>query len=139
MNEAKIYKALRAGFLAAIPAAANITAFENQAFEEKGKPVWYGFNHLPNAPDVATLGDAGQDEFTGFIQVDMNIALGRGREGVDAFIAAMRSHFKAGSRLIEAPVNVIVTRCGQSGAGRVVNDWFRVSVAVFYEARIARN
>lgn len=139
MHEEKIYTALRKGFLAAIPSAANITAFENQKFDPAGKAVWYIFNHVPNQPDVATLGAGGQDAFTGFIQVDVNLPLGRGREGVENFVSAMRSAFKAGHRLIEPPVNVIVSRCGQSGPARRVDEWFRVSVAVFYEARISRN
>ena len=138
MHEDKIYKALRKAFLAAIPAAENITSFENQEFKPQEKLAWYIFTHVPNQPDVATLGANGQDAFMGFIQVDLNLPLGRGREGVDGFIAAMRAGFKAGQRLIEPPVNVIVSRCGQTGPARRVDEWFRVSVAVYYETRISR-
>lgn len=139
MSEEKIYLALRKGFLTAIPAATNITAFENQTFDPAGKAVWYQFNQLPNAPDVATLGTAGQDAFAGFIQVDINLPLNRGREAVGTFVAAMRAYFVAGRRLLEPPINVIVSRCGQTGPARKVGEWFRVSVAVYYETRINRN
>lgn len=138
MNEEKIYTALRKGFLQAIPSATNNTAFENELFDPKGKLVWYRFTHLPNQPDVASLGTKGQDEFTGLIQVDINLPAGRGREGVSGFIEAMRAKFVAGARLVEAPVNVIVSRCGQTGPARNVDGWHRVSVAVYYESRISR-
>ena len=139
MNEEKIEQLLRKTFLAAIPTASGNTAFENQAFNPKGKAKWYKFTMFPAKPVVATLGSIGEDKFTGLAQIDINTQTGRGREGNAEDVSALRGAFMAGTHLIDLPVNVVIRSCGVTGIGREVNGYFRVSLAVNYEARISRN
>jgi len=85
-NPADIENALRQKLAEALPASVGNTAFENQPFSRKGKAKWFEFHFLPNAPDVATLGAGGQDEFTGIAQLDIHVPIGSGKEAVAADI-----------------------------------------------------
>lgn len=138
MAQSVIEPTLRQAFLAALPGAANITAFENQAFEPAGKAKWYLFSYLPNRPEVATLGKAGSDAISGLVQVDINIIAGRGKEGVDADIDSLRSVFCSGARFVNGPVNIIVKSCGRVGTGRKVDGFYRFTVSIEWETRIKR-
>lgn len=139
MSASKIEPILRAAFLAAIPAAVDNTAFENQAFSPMGRDVWYIFSYLPSRPDVATLGSGGSDAISGLVQIDLNIKEGRGLEGVEAFENALRSAFTAGARFINDSVNVIIKSCGRNGPGRPVDGFYRFTVSIDWETRIKRN
>lgn len=138
MSASKIEPILRAAFLAAIPAAVNNTAFENQAFKPAGKDSWYIFTYIPARPDVATLGSGGSDAISGLVQIDLNIKEGRGKEGVEAFENALRSAFTAGKRLVQDSVNVIIKSCGRNGPGRPVDGFYRFTVSIDWETRIKR-
>src|SRR5690606_6175057 len=100
-----------------IPASVGNTVFENQPFDPAGKAKIYKFFYMPSAPEVATLGSAGQDRFTGLIQIDICIPVGAGKTGIAADVDALRAKFFAGSRLIDGALNVIVKACGLSSAG----------------------
>lgn len=138
MSADDIESALRAAFLAAIPAATGNTAFENQLFDPAGKAKWYIFSFLPNQPQVATLGSGGQDAFTGICQIDVNIPAGRGKEGVKEDLDALRSAFTAGARFPYGSASVIIKSCGRNGVGRLVNGFFRFTVSIGWETRISR-
>lgn len=138
MSQSKIEPLLRAAFLAAIPAAVDNTAFENQPFDPKGKAKWYIFSFLPNSPQVATLGSGGQDAFTGIVQIDINIPAGDGKKGVEEDIDALRLAFTAGARFVNTPVNVIIKSCGRNGTGRKVDTFYRFTVTISWETRITR-
>jgi len=139
MSQSKIEPLLREAFLLAIPAAANLTKFENQTFDPKGKAKWYGFTYLPNAPEVATLGSGGQDRFSGLVQIDINIKEGAGKTAVESDVDLLRAVFKAGARLVNPPaVNVVIKSCGRSGPGFVVDGFYRYPVTVEWETRISR-
>jgi hypothetical protein len=138
MSTSKIEPILRAAFLAAIPAAVNNTAFQNQAFSKEGKAAWYIFSYIPNRPEVATLGSGGSDGITGLVQIDLNIKEGRGMEGIEAFETSLRSAFTAGARFVQDSVNVIIKSCGRNGNGRPVDGFFRFTVTIEWETRIKR-
>lgn len=139
MSASQIEPLLRAAFLAAIPAAAGKTAFENQAFSPVGLDVWYIFTFIPSSPDVATLGSGGSDAISGLVQIDLNIKEGRGLEGVGAFENALRSAFTAGARFVNDSLNVIIKACGRNGPGRPVEGFHRFTVSIDWETRIKRN
>jgi hypothetical protein len=139
MIESDLERVLRGAFLAAIPAAAGVTAFENQPFEPKGWAKWFGFHFLPNVPEVATLGLDGEDEITGLVQIDININAGRGKEGIEDDLFALRSVFAAGTRIKRDFLNVRIKNCGRIGAGNLVDGFYRYSVSISFEARFPRN
>ncbi len=137
--QSEIEPLLREAFLAAIPAADNNTAFENQGFNPAGKAKWYIFSFLPNSPEVATLGKKGSDKFTGLVQVDINISAGRGKAGVESDIELLRETFAAGSRFTNENLNLMIRSCGRSGPGRKVDSFYRYSVTIVFESRVRRN
>jgi hypothetical protein len=134
----KLEPALRAAFLAAVPAAVGNTAFENQAFDPKGKEKWYIFSFIPNRPEVATLGSAGSDAITGLVQIDLNIKEGRGRAAVDDLESLLRAAFPAGQRVIYDTVNILIKACGRNGNGRPVDGFYRYTFTIDWETRIKR-
>jgi hypothetical protein len=136
--QSKIEPLLRAAFLAAIPSAANATAFENQPFDPADKSKWYAFHFLPNRPEVATLGSVGTDAISGLVQIDINIPAGRGKDGIEADVEALRTTFKAGARFTIDSLNVICKGCGRSGTGRKIDGFYRFAVTVEWETRIRR-
>jgi len=138
MSQAKIEEALRTAFLAALPAAVNNTAFENQLFNPEGRAKWFVFNCLPNVPEVATLGSAGQDSFDGIAQIDINIGLGQGKQGIEADVEALRKAFRAGNRLIRDNVSVTIKSCGRNGSGRKADAFYRYTLTISWESRITR-
>jgi hypothetical protein len=139
MTADKIEIALRKAFLAAVPAAEDITAFENVAFDPSTKDVWFSFSYIPNQPVVATLGEFGTDEITGLCQIDFNIKNGRGKQGLATVETALRGAFTAGKRFVEAGVSVRITSCGRNTSGRVVDGFYRYIFTIIFEARIPRN
>lgn len=138
MSQEKIEEALRIAFLGALPAAINNTAFENQLFNPEGREKWFIFNYIPNEPEVATLGSAGQDSFDGIAQIDINIGAGKGKQGIEADVEALRKAFRAGNRLIRDNVSVTVKSCGRNGPGRRVNGFYRYTLTISWESRLTR-
>lgn len=138
MNPEDIETALRKLYLATIPDAANLTKFENEAFDPMGKPLWYAFHFLPNSPEVATLGSGGQDNFTGIVQVDINLPKDKGKSGLAQIMTALRLGFTAGTRSIHDSANVIIKSCGRSGNGSPFESWFRYHVTIQWECFLNR-
>lgn len=134
-----IESALRQAFLTAIPAAANLTAFENQKFDPKAKAKWYIFNFLPNEPTPKTLGDVGQDLYTGICQIDINVEPNKGKSDIDADMIALRSVFTAGARCAYSSAVVTIKSCGRKGGGRLVDSFYRFNVSISWECRLSRN
>ena len=137
-NENDIESALRQAFLAAIPDAAAKTAFENQPLDPAGLEKWYAFHYMPNRPDVATLGTGGADAFTGVVQIDVNVPKGTGKGEIDADLAALRSAFTPGKRLVYESANVIVYGCGRV-PGSSHENHYRFSISVSWECRLSRS
>lgn len=134
----RIEPLLRKAFMQAIPGAEPLTAFENQAFDPKGKDKWYIFSFIVNRPEVATLGSGGTDAISGLVQVDINILAGQGKGTSEQDINALRSAFTAGARFVNTPVNVIIKSCGRNGTGRKVDGFYRFTVTIEWETRIPR-
>lgn len=137
-NETDIEAAMRNAFFVAIPAAVSNTALENQPFDKRGKAKWFAFHYIPNRPQVATLGAGGTDEFTGLVQIDINVELGKGKADVEADITALRSAFTPGQRVTYASANVIIRGCGRI-PGRPIDGFYRYSISIPWETRLARN
>lgn len=125
-------------FTSAITALGAIpTEYENMDFSPPTNAKWASLFFLPNVPVVATLGSTGQDEATGLIQIDLNYPLGTGNSAARTDFETLRAAFPAGSRHTNTGQVVMVTRTGRS-AGRIVDNYYRVSVSVFWYALIPR-
>ncbi len=136
-NENDIESALRTAFLAAIPGAVGKTEFENVAFDPKGLTRWYSFYYIPNEPSVATVGQGGQDAYSGLVRVHIHIPTGSGKKDIETEGAALRSHFTPGQRLHYDSANVIIKGCGRIPGGPEDNCYtFKFSIR--WESRLTR-
>lgn len=138
MRELKLRNALVGGVLDANLGIA--LGVQNEGFDKPtdGKTPWAFVYYMPNEPSVATLGDAGEDAFTGLLQVDLNYPLNQGEFDVMETAGKLSAFFKAGKALTFEEVTAKVQWCGPSGSGREVDGWWRVSVRVGWYSRISR-
>ena len=118
-------------------AAADI-AWENVHFDPAGLPVWARVSFVPNQPGVVTLGSQGLDRGNGFFQIDMNIPVGTGDATLRAWYELARAYFIAGRVFTQTGQSAIVLSCGET-PGRMVDNWFRKSITVFYRSDFQRN
>lgn len=85
-----------------------------------------------------TLGDAGQDDHRGFLQVDINYPEGKGTGQVLQKADELLSYFKAGLSVSYNGQTVTVLSTSLS-PGRVVGGYYRVTVTINYYSRTNRN
>jgi hypothetical protein len=97
---------------------------------------WAALLFVPNTPEVETLGSAGQDKVTGFLQLDFNYVLGTGDIDARADYEAIRAAFKAGTRLTYSSQSVMITSCGRSQGRSQVH--FTVNITINWYALIPR-
>lgn len=112
--------------------------WENQKFTPPTDKAWGSFYFLPSQPGVATLGPDGADNQEGLVQIDLNHAPDSGSAIAEAQVESLRNLFTAGARFVYEGQTVTVKSCGRS-QGRIVNNFFRVSVSVYFYAHINRS
>lgn len=113
------------------------TCYENVQFAPTPATKWARVFFMPNAPEVETLGGAGEDMVTGILQVDMRYPQNSGTSAPRADYETMRATFYPGVRLTSSGQAVMVTSFARSG-GRLVDQWYRVSFTVSWYALIPR-
>jgi hypothetical protein len=112
-------------------------AFENVTFDPPNAEPWAKLTFMPTQPSVATLGDAGQDEVLGFLQIDLNYPKDSGTQAARLKFEAIRNVLKAGAKFSYGSEVVTIRSCGCS-QGRIVNNYYRVSVTVNFYSHINR-
>lgn len=123
---------------AAVAALSGIpTEYENGQFTKPTRDKWAKLSFLPNVPSVVTLGDEGQDEADGILQIDLNYPQGTGDAEARADFEELRAAFPAGTYYTSDGQSVMVMNCGRS-QGRLVDQWFRVSTTIYWTAHIPR-
>jgi hypothetical protein len=136
-NTTDLEKALLTGVVDAdlgLPIAQPNAAFDRPV---DGSPWARAFVEM-NQPSVATMSTAGEDGYTGYIQLDLNYPLHRGTADVIAKAAQVESFFWAGRKLTYAQAQATVSSCGRS-RGREVDGWWRVTMTITWFARVKRN
>lgn len=118
--------------LGAIP-----TEHENVKFTPPTNAKWAKVSFLPAIPAVETLGSAGLDRADGVLQIDLNYPLTTGNSAARADYEAIRAVFPAGSRHTNTGQVVTITQSGRS-QGRIVDNYYRVSISIFWYALIPR-
>jgi len=126
-------KALVAAYKAAFPDMA--TAYENLLLDGPAAP-WVRFTFMPADVAVATLGNAGEDEHTGILQLDWNGVLGEGDKDAAEFYDTARGTFTAGALLTHSGSGqeVRVLSCSRT-VGRSSDGFYRVTVNIRWTAR----
>lgn len=112
--------------------------WENQKFTPPTDEAWAAFFFLPAQPGVATLGPDGADNQEGLIQIDLNYAPDSGTAEIEANVETLRNAFTAGARFVYEGQAVTIKSCGRN-QGRIVNNFFRVSVSVYFYAHVNRS
>ncbi len=95
--------------------------------------LWLKFNIARGNTLPVTLGLMGDDNHTGFMQLDINVPYGTGSGQAVQLAAKVKQFYRAGKRFGPA-----VVASSSVSSGRFVGSWYRVSVTVFYYSRIAR-
>jgi hypothetical protein len=113
------------------------TEWENVAFDPKGLTLWTSFIFMPTQPFAVTLGDNGEDEMRGFIQIDINVPNNTGEKPLFDVLSKLQDFFTAGRALAYNSGTATIISCGVS-PGRKVDSWFRRSVSVYFYARTSR-
>ena len=126
-------------FLTAAPRSlpASAIAWENKIFDPAGKAIWAKVSHVPNQPEVASLGSRGIDRGTGFFQIDINVPEGTGDSVLRTWEDYARGYFIAGNALKRNAQTVVIISCGVS-QGRIVENWYRKSITVAYRSDFIR-
>ena len=111
---------------------------ENSPSKANGKEVFIGLTYLPNIPSVQTLGDGGEDELNGIMQLDIYAPMGKGEKEALDIVDALRSYFTAGRRFSYSGQEVVIENCGRT-EGFISNNLFRIPVSVIWYSRLIRN
>ena len=99
--------------------------------------LWAQVNNVRVASDVVTLGDSGEDNHTGFFQIDLNYPKGRGTKAVLEKADEIASSVPAGT-LIDFGGQKVKILSTELSPGRYVGGYYRVSLTINYYARTIR-
>jgi hypothetical protein len=111
--------------------------YENAQFVKPTATKWARIHFLPNAPSVETLGNEGQDLVDGIMQIDLNYPQNTGDGQARQDFEEVRAAFPAGVSYSTGGQVVTIKNCGRS-QGRLVDQWYRVSITVYWYALIPR-
>lgn len=138
MSMVELETALNQGFIDGGFFTAAQRFFGNRSTEDTPNDgPWAQTFLIPNQPDPTGLGNQGTDLVTGIYQIDLNFPLNEGRANIIAKYEDIRVYFKAGRKFTSATTSVAILSAGSSPGGRV-NQNYRISVTVAWEARISR-
>lgn len=133
-----IEKALIAGYQAVgtlVP-----TGYPGFELTDSDKPdgLWCNIHNVRTISEPVTLGDAGEDNHSGFMQIDINYPVNRGAGEVLIKADELASAFPSGTVLSYNSQNVIVASTTLS-PGRYIGGYYRVSLTVNYYSRTFRS
>lgn len=116
------------------------TGYPGKELEEADKPdgLWAHVHNVRAESDPVTLGDAGEDNHPGFMQIDLNYPKGKGSGDLLVKADELATAFPSGRTLTYngQEVKVLSTSLGP---GRYVGGYYRISLTVNYYARTVRN
>ena len=109
----------------------------NDELEDKPDGLWLQLHNMRSESTPVTLGDKGEDNHPGFLQIDINFPQNRGSKDVLVKADEFAAFFTAGSVLSYNSQKVIVLSSSVS-PGRYVGGYYRTSITVNYFARTTR-
>ena len=113
------------------------TAEENVKFDPPESADWAAVLIVPAGSGPISLGAAGIDEHTGFMQIDFHVPLRTGRAQLIAYGQAVRDEFIVGKGYTHNGQNVEITRVERSGID-TSEKWARLVMSVFFRAQTIR-
>lgn len=102
--------------------------------------AWLQFTNLRAGTFLATLGDTGENEDRGILQIDFNISKGVGSGAILELADKYEKAFQIGRKINYNNGNLIFTVHKTAlSPGRYVGNYYRVSLSVDYSYRTTRN
>lgn len=135
-NYTKIEKAL----IAAVLVVDNTTPTQMPGTDLSNKPdsLWLAIHNLRAESIPVTLGNAGEDNHPGILQIDINSPKNKGTKLVLEKGDEFAAFFTAGKALLYNAQEVKVLSSSLS-PGRYVGGYYRISLSVSYYARTTRS
>lgn len=128
-----IRRALEKHLAAMTPAIA--IAYENAGFSPQAGIPYQRVNLLPTAPDNSPMSVTNYFE-VGIFQVTLVYPSGTGPGAAALRANLLRYHFRRGTTLVEAGVNIRVIRTPAVAGGLIDGGNYNVPVSIRYEAEI---
>lgn len=113
-------------------------AWVNEEFTPPEADEWARVSFVPSQPFVFTLGDEGNDQVDGFLQISLMFPQGLGTQVSYKRFDGLRDVFYAGAKYTFESQDVVIRSCGMS-QGRNDDGWYRVDVTVFWYAFLSRS
>lgn len=116
------------------------TSYPAAELDDKQKPdgLWAAVHNIRGSSQPVTLGDQGEDNHPGFMQIDLNYPKNKGSGDLLAKADEILSAFPAGRSLAYNSQEVKVLGTSLS-PGRYVGGYYRISLTINYYARTQRN
>lgn len=105
---------------------------------ERGDGLWLQLHNVRGLSQPVTLGQHGEDNHTGFLQIDISFPENKGTYEVLQKADKYASYFTAGKDLVYNAQNVKVLSTSLSNE-RYVGGYYRISLTVNYYSRTQRN
>lgn len=110
----------------------------NQDYEPQTDTAWCEFRFIPNEPEPRTLGDQGEDEFTGVVNVILNYPLNSGIGETMEKADEIKAVFKPGSTFEDSGQTVRVTRSGLARGGETEAGFYQSVFTISWRALAPR-
>lgn len=91
-----------------------------------------------NQPSVATIGDSGEDNHDGFLQVLLKYPTNEGDNAIMAMADTLRPVFKAGTRCVYNDQVVNIVSCGVNGTPQIHDAKLVLPITINWYARTRR-
>lgn len=129
------YLESRAALLAAI---SHLTPVSTAATLTDKADKYYRFIYLPSGDTPATLGDGGQDEYTGFAQIDVCSKVAKGFKAHSDMIHAARSAYSYSQPLTYGQTTVMVSSVTASPVPVDDDQYSRTALTIYFKYRVQR-
>lgn len=114
-------------------------SYPNMPFDTPSSDTpWAKITYLHGGTEPVTLGDQGEDEHTGILQIDLNYPLYKGEADVTRKADEIATHFAAGRRGLYAGQEVVFNGVSRTG-GESADGWWRVIMSISWFAHAPRN
>lgn len=108
------------------------------ASEDKPDDMWVQLHHLRGESVPVTVGDDGEDNNSGILQIDLNYPEGSGSGAINNLLDTIATSFPPGHVFTSNGQNVRITR-STPGPGRYIGGYYRVNLDLGYYSRTLRN
>ncbi|MGI0119688.1 phage tail terminator-like protein [Zooshikella sp. RANM57] len=114
------------------------TAYDNRSFEPEGGQPWAQVFINNNMPDPVTLGDKGENEHTGFLQIDINYPINAGDGDALEKADEITNYFHIGRPFNFEEQSIFIKSSGVNRLSDQPAEWYRLVITVNWSARTRR-